>query len=183
MDLHSVVVREDSWYKLYLIKSIVPIQSRVWKFPNIKVELSVSPLDCQFLLHVFQWSTVECVTIYTYCIILHWIFPKYMSFVVFRFKILILVWFIATPVCFLLLFAWNIFTYLSVSTCVLSTAHSCCCRLGLCHTACEFFLLWPGIEPVPSAVKLLNPNHWTAREFPGSFFWIYSASLCFALRG
>lgn len=54
MDLHSVVVREDSWYKLYLIKSIVPIQSRVWKFPNIKVELSVSPLDCQFLLHVFQ---------------------------------------------------------------------------------------------------------------------------------
>ena len=58
-------------------------ESRVWKFPNIKVELSVSPLDCQFLLHVFQWSTIECVTIYTYCIILHWIFPKYMSFVVF----------------------------------------------------------------------------------------------------
>ena len=58
-------------------------ESRVWKFPNIKVELSVSPLDCQFLLRVFQWSTIECVTIYTYCIILHWIFPKYMSFVVF----------------------------------------------------------------------------------------------------
>ena len=27
----------------------------------------------------------------------------------------------------------------------------------------------PGIEPTPSAVKALSPNHWTAREFPDSF--------------
>ena len=25
---------------------------------------------------------------------------------------------------------------------------------------------WPGIEPRPTAVRALNPNHWTAREFP-----------------
>ena len=75
-----------------------------------------------------------------------------------------MVWFIATPVCFLLLFAWNIFIFISISTCVLSTAYSCCCCcLGLCHTACEFFLLWPGIEPMPSAVKVQNPG------LPGSF--------------
>ena len=24
---------------------------------------------------------------------------------------------------------------------------------------------WPGVEPVPSAVKVLNPNYWTTREF------------------
>ena len=27
-------------------------------------------------------------------------------------------------------------------------------------------LVKPGIEPGPSAVKALSPNHWTAREFP-----------------
>ena len=29
-----------------------------------------------------------------------------------------------------------------------------------------FYLPRPGIEPVPSAVKAQNPNHWTASEFP-----------------
>ena len=24
----------------------------------------------------------------------------------------------------------------------------------------------PGIEPVPPAVEMWSPNHWTAREFP-----------------
>ena len=24
----------------------------------------------------------------------------------------------------------------------------------------------PGIEPVPPAVEVQSPNHWTAREFP-----------------
>ena len=28
----------------------------------------------------------------------------------------------------------------------------------------------PGIEPMPSAVKVWSPNHWTAREFPRSLF-------------
>ena len=38
------------------------------------------------------------------------------------------------------------------------------------HTACRILVPRPGIEPVPSAVKALSPNHWTAREFPTSFF-------------
>ena len=25
---------------------------------------------------------------------------------------------------------------------------------------------WPGVEPVPSAMKAQSPNHWTTREFP-----------------
>ena len=28
----------------------------------------------------------------------------------------------------------------------------------------------PGIEPTPLAVELWSPNHWTAREFSGTFF-------------
>ena len=28
----------------------------------------------------------------------------------------------------------------------------------------------PGIEPLPSTVKAQSPNHWIAREFPGSSF-------------
>ena len=34
----------------------------------------------------------------------------------------------------------------------------------LSHVACGF--LGPGIEPRPSAVKVLSLNHWTLREFP-----------------
>ena len=33
-------------------------------------------------------------------------------------------------------------------------------------TACGVLVPWPGIEPVPPAVEVRNPNHWTAREFP-----------------
>ena len=37
-----------------------------------------------------------------------------------------------------------------------------------------FIYFWPcyvacGIEPGPTAVKTLSPNHWTAREIPGVF--------------
>ena len=35
-----------------------------------------------------------------------------------------------------------------------------------CSEACGILVPRPGIEPVPSAVKALSPNHWTAREFP-----------------
>ena len=31
--------------------------------------------------------------------------------------------------------------------------------------ACMILVPWPGIEPVPSAVKMHSPNHWTSREF------------------
>ena len=34
-----------------------------------------------------------------------------------------------------------------------------------CRRACGILVPWPGIEPVPSAVKAQSPNHWTAREF------------------
>ena len=30
-------------------------------------------------------------------------------------------------------------------------------------------VLWPGIEPRPSAVRALGPKHWIAREFPADF--------------
>ena len=32
--------------------------------------------------------------------------------------------------------------------------------------ACQILVLWPGIEPVSSAVKAWSPNHRTAKEFP-----------------
>ena len=35
-----------------------------------------------------------------------------------------------------------------------------------CGEACRILVPRPGIEPVPSAVKALSPNHWTARKFP-----------------
>ena len=30
-------------------------------------------------------------------------------------------------------------------------------------------VLWPEIEPRPSAVRALSPKHWVAREFPADF--------------
>ena len=36
-------------------------------------------------------------------------------------------------------------------------------------TACEILVSWPGIKPMPSAVKAWSPIHWTAREFPNCF--------------
>ena len=35
-------------------------------------------------------------------------------------------------------------------------------------SAYGILVLWPGVEPGPLAVKVLSPNHWTVREFPGS---------------
>ena len=32
--------------------------------------------------------------------------------------------------------------------------------------ACGILVPRPGVEPMPSAVKSLSPNHWTSREFP-----------------
>ena len=34
--------------------------------------------------------------------------------------------------------------------------------------ACGILVPGPGIEAAPSAVKARSPNHWTAREFPGT---------------
>ena len=33
------------------------------------------------------------------------------------------------------------------------------------HVACRILVPQPGIEPRPTAIKVLSPNHWTAREF------------------
>ena len=38
-----------------------------------------------------------------------------------------------------------------------------------CHVTCGIFVPRPGVEPVPSAVKVPSPNHWTAREFPHKY--------------
>ena len=32
--------------------------------------------------------------------------------------------------------------------------------------ACEILDPWPGVELMPPAVEVQNPNHWTTREFP-----------------
>ena len=42
--------------------------------------------------------------------------------------------------------------------------------MGACHTACGILVPQPGIEPRLSAVKALNPNHWTTREFSRFYF-------------
>ena len=39
-----------------------------------------------------------------------------------------------------------------------------------CHIAFGILVPQPGIKPEPSAVKVQNPNHWTAREFPLTIF-------------
>ena len=36
----------------------------------------------------------------------------------------------------------------------------------LCRTTCRILVPWPGIEPVPPAVKAQSLNHWTTREVP-----------------
>ena len=36
----------------------------------------------------------------------------------------------------------------------------------LCCAACRILVPWPGVEPRPTAVKALSPNHWTTRELP-----------------
>ena len=38
---------------------------------------------------------------------------------------------------------------------------------GVSHVACKILVPWLGIDPVPPAVEVQSPNHWTAREFPG----------------
>ena len=52
----------------------------------------------------------------------------------------------------------------------LSTYASVCLFMPCCM-ACESLVLWPGVEPRPSAVKVLSPQHWTATELNQS--WIY----------
>ena len=48
----------------------------------------------------------------------------------------------------------------------------------LCHMVCGISIPWPGIEPLPSAVKWQSPNHWN----PGiparnpSLFYVISES-------
>ena len=37
---------------------------------------------------------------------------------------------------------------------------------GLTLVACGILVSWPGIEPVPSVVKIQSPNHGTTRQFP-----------------
>ena len=36
--------------------------------------------------------------------------------------------------------------------------------------ACGILVPQPGIEPVPLAVEVQSPNHWTTRKFPDKIF-------------
>ena len=46
----------------------------------------------------------------------------------------------------------------------------------LCLSAFGILVPWPGIEPMPSAVTMPSPNHWTPKEVP-SFAFLLSAQL------
>ena len=41
----------------------------------------------------------------------------------------------------------------------------------LCCGACRILVPRPGIEPVPPAVEVWGPNHWTTGNFPPVTFW------------
>ena len=41
----------------------------------------------------------------------------------------------------------------------------CAFFFWLHHVACEILFPWPGIKPIPLAMKAWSPNHWTGREF------------------
>ena len=41
----------------------------------------------------------------------------------------------------------------------------------------SLWILQPGIEPRPSAVKVPSPDGWTTREFPGFFFFLKTKKL------
>ena len=48
----------------------------------------------------------------------------------------------------------------------------CVCLFWLHRMVCGILVPQPRIQPVPPEVKVWNPNHWTAREFPEHHFWI-----------
>ena len=41
------------------------------------------------------------------------------------------------------------------------------------HAACWILVPQPGDEPVPPAVEVRSPNHWTTREFPNFSFFVF----------
>ena len=49
--------------------------------------------------------------------------------------------------------------------------------------ACQILVLWPGIEPVSSAVKAWSPNHWTTKEFPRGVHLIIIHQVIVLLNG
>ena len=68
----------------------------------------------------------------------------------------------------------NLLSFLSISFFL-------CLSLSLAFISfldCAAFILVPqsGIEPWPSAVRLLSPNHWATREFPCLLFldWLFT---------
>ena len=44
--------------------------------------------------------------------------------------------------------------------------------LSFGRAACGILIPRPGIEPMPPAVEVHSPNHWTAMEVPYSIFLI-----------
>ena len=64
--------------------------------------------------------------------------------------------------------------FLHIVSCHLQTVRVGCCFGGFLfyfvfrprHAACGILVPRPETEPVPLAVKVQSPNHWTASEFP-----------------
>ena len=46
-----------------------------------------------------------------------------------------------------------------------------------CHMACGILVPQSGIEPMPPAVEVWSPNHWTAREVTFCHFILLMVSL------
>ena len=42
-----------------------------------------------------------------------------------------------------------------------------------CCTACRIFVPWAAIKPVPSALEVWSPNHWTSWEVPWHIFLFF----------
>ena len=77
---------------------------------------------------------------------------------------------------------WFLARYISISYFPLSLHDLQLFVFWLCCTACGILLPRPGIEPVPPAVEVQSPNHWTAREFPCNF-WLDTWQCDFYLVG
>lgn len=61
-----VSVRFSRFIVLFISSAwqLCPLLTGLLKSPAVIVELSISPFNCQFLLHRFRWSVIRWVNVY-----------------------------------------------------------------------------------------------------------------------